>query len=150
MLCQFSEEMFRCERCGFIAKSVPHYRHCQTIEEMARAHLDAYAHGRIKIPPLRLGSMIAAGLTGIGVTEERVKKLVGDCGCSARKNRLDAVGEGVTTALQGAANRLLDAVLPHPVSESDVAALAQAISSSPLINQGLKDKATMRLKAAAN
>ena len=144
MLCQFNEGTIRCERCGFIAKSLPQYRHCQTIEEMARAHLDAYAHGRIKIPPLRLGSMIAAGLTSIGVTEDRVKKLVGDCGCAARKNRLDAAGEGVTTAIQGAANRLLDAVIPHPVLDSDVAALAQAIASSPLINQGLKDRAAGR------
>lgn len=142
MLCDFDDTTLRCSRCGFIAKSLPHYRHCQTIEEMARSHLDAYAHGRIQIPPMRLGSIIAAGLTSIGVTEERVKKLVGDCGCAARKNRLDAVGESVTTAIQSTANRLLDAVLPHPVSEGDVAALAQAIASSPLVNPGLKDRAS--------
>lgn len=145
MLCQFDEDTLRCYRCGFSAKSLPLYRHCQTIEEMARAHLDAWAHGRIKIPPLRLGSMIAAGLTTIGVTEERVKKIIGkDCGCAARKSKLDAVGEGVTTAIQGAANRALDAVLPHSVTESDVAALAQSIAASPLTNQGLKDKAAGR------
>lgn len=144
MLCQFDDTTLRCLRCGFLAKSIPHYRHCQTIEEMARSHLDAWAHGRIKVPPVRLGSMIAAGLTFVGVTEERVKKLVGDCGCAKRKNKLDAVGEVVTTAIQSAANRVLDAVLPHPVTEADVAALSQSIASSPLTNQGLKDAAAGR------
>lgn len=144
MLCDFDETM-RCSRCGYRADKLPHYRHCQTIEEMTRSHLDAWAHGRIKIPPLRLGSMIAAGLTTIGVTEERVKKIVGkDCGCAARKSKLDAVGEGVTTAIQSVANRALDAVLPHPVTESDVAALAQSIAASPLTNQGLRDRAAGR------
>lgn len=145
MLCHFNTDTLRCQRCGFLVKSLPHYRHCQTIEEMARSHLDAWAHGRIKIPPLRLGSMIAAGLTTIGVTEDRVKKIIGkDCGCAARKSKLDAVGEGVTTAIQSVANRALDAVLPHPVTEADVAALAQSIASSPLTNQGLKDRAAGR------
>lgn len=145
MLCNFDDGTLRCPRCGYAASKLPLYRHCQTIEEIARAHLYAWAHGRIKIPPLRLGSMIAAGLTTIGVTEERVKKIIGkDCGCSARKNKLDAVGEGVTAAIQGVANRALDAVLPHPVTESDVAALAQSIAASPLTNQGLKDRAAGR------
>jgi hypothetical protein len=144
MLCQFDHDTLRCPRCGFLAKKLPHYRNCQTIEEMARSHLDAWAHGRIRIPPLRLGSMIAAGLTFVGVTEERVKKLVGDCGCAKRKNKLDAVGEGVTNAIQSTANRALDAMLPHPISEDDVAALAQSIAASPLTNQGLKDRAAGR------
>ena len=88
--------------------------------------------------------MIAAGLTTIGITEERVKKLVGDCGCAKRKNKLDALGEGVTTAIQSTANRALDAILPHPITEDEVAALAQSSAASPLTNQGLKDKAAGR------
>lgn len=144
MLCQFDEQTLRCPRCGYIAKKIPLYRNCQTIEEMARAHLDAWAHGRIKIPPARLGSWIAAGLSTIGVTEERVKKLVGDCGCAKRKNKLDALGESVTTAIQSTANRALDAILPHPITEDDVAALAQTIAASPLTNQGLRDRAAGR------
>lgn len=144
MLCTFNDDL-RCPRCGFLAKSLPHYRTCQTIEEMARTNLEAWAHSRIKIPPLRLGSAIAAGLTMVGVTEERVKKLVGgDCGCKARQNKLDAFGEGVSKAVASTANRALDAILPHPVTEDDVAAVAQAIASSPLTNQGLKDKAAGR------
>lgn len=142
MLCQFNEDTLRCPRCGFLAKTLPHYRHCQTIEEMARSHLIAWSHSRIKIPPLRLGSLIAAGLMYVGVTEERVKKFIGkDCGCAARKSKLDAVGEGVTNAIQATANRAIDAIVPHPIGEDDVAALAQSIAASPLTNQGLKDKA---------
>lgn len=141
MLCNFDPDTIRCRRCGFLAKSLPHYRNCQTIEEMARANLDAWSHGRIKIPPARLGSWIAAGLTAVGVTEERVKRVVGDCGCSRRKNKLDALGEVASKAVQAAANKALDAMLPHPVTEDDVASLAQSIASSPLTNQGLRDKA---------
>jgi hypothetical protein len=144
MLCNFEENALRCPRCGFIASALPHYRHCQTIEEQARAHLEGWARARIKVPPARLGSWIAAGLTAVGITEERVKKLVGDCGCAKRKNRLDALGEGVTTAVQSTANRALNAILPHPITEEDVAAVAQSIAASPLTNQGLKDKAAGR------
>jgi hypothetical protein len=141
MLCDFTPDTLRCPRCGFLAKSLPHYRNCQTIEELARTHINAWSHGRIRIPPARLGSWIAAGLTAVGITPERVKKIVGDCGCARRKNKLDALGEGVTTAIQSTANRALDAILPHPITEDDVAALAQSIAASPLTNQGLKDKA---------
>jgi hypothetical protein len=144
MLCNFEHDTLRCTRCGFLARKLPTYRKCRTIEEMARERLDAWAHGRIKIPPARLGSWIAAGLTTIGITEERVKKIIGDCGCAKRKNKLDALGEGVTTAIQSTANRALDAILPHPITEDDVAALAQSIAASPLTNQGLKDKAAGR------
>jgi hypothetical protein len=144
MFCDFDPVTLRCPRCGFIAEKLPHYRQCQTIEEQARAHLEAWSHGRIKIPPLRLGSLIAAGLNLVGVTEERVKKLVGDCGCSQRKNKLDQVGEGVTKAISSTANRALDAMLPHPVTEADVASLSQAIADSPLTNKGLKDRAAGR------
>lgn len=144
MLCQFREPDLRCPRCGYVAKTTPYYRNCQTIDEMARATLDAWSHGRIKVPPLRLGSMVAAGLAAVGVTEERVKRIVGDCGCTARKNKLDAAGEGLSNAIAATANRALDTMLPHPVTEDDVAALANSIANSPLTNQGLKDRAAGR------
>jgi hypothetical protein len=141
MLCDFDADSLRCRRCGFLATKLPHYRHCQTIEEMARSHLDAWAHGRIRVPPVRLGSMIAAGLNLVGVTEERVKKIVGDCGCAKRKNTLDAAGEGFSNAVSRVANKALDAIVPHPITEDDVAALSQSIATNPLTNQGLKDRA---------
>lgn len=144
MLCQFDDKTLRCPRCGFLAKSMPHYRQCQTIDEMARSQLEVWSHSRIRVPPVRLGSMIAAGLNLVGVTEERVKKIVGDCGCSKRKNTLDAAGERFSQAVSSVANKALDAVVPHPISEDDVAALCQSIAASPLTNQGLKDRAAGR------
>lgn len=40
-----------------------------------------------------LGDMVAGGLSAIGITEERVSKLVGgDCGCSKRKEFLNQLG----------------------------------------------------------
>jgi hypothetical protein len=144
MLCDFDADSLRCLRCGFLSEKLPQYRQCQTIEEMARSHLDAWAHGRIRVPPVRLGSIIAAGLNLVGVTEERVKKMVGDCGCSRRKNTLDAAGESLSNAVSRVANKALDAIVPHPVTEDEVAALAQSIAENPLTNRGLKERAAGR------
>lgn len=47
-------------------------------------------HGQ---PRPGLGDMVAGGLSALGVTEERVSKLVGgDCGCSKRKEFLNQLG----------------------------------------------------------
>jgi hypothetical protein len=40
-----------------------------------------------------LGDMVAAGLSAVGITKDRVSALVGgDCGCGARQATLNAVG----------------------------------------------------------
>ena len=40
-----------------------------------------------------LGDMVAAGLSAVGITKDRVSALVGgDCGCRARQAALNAVG----------------------------------------------------------
>ena len=40
-----------------------------------------------------LGDMVAAGLSAIGVTKERVSRAVGgDCGCSKRQEKLNELG----------------------------------------------------------
>lgn len=40
-----------------------------------------------------LGDMVAAGLSAIGITKERVSKLAGgDCGCSKRQAALNELG----------------------------------------------------------
>ena len=40
-----------------------------------------------------LGDMVAAGLSAIGVTKERVSRAVGgDCGCSKRQEQLNELG----------------------------------------------------------
>lgn len=43
--------------------------------------------------PLGLGDMVASGLSAVGITKERVGKLVGgDCGCPKRQEALNALG----------------------------------------------------------
>lgn len=40
-----------------------------------------------------LGDMVASGLSAVGITKERVSKLVGgDCGCKKRQEALNALG----------------------------------------------------------
>jgi hypothetical protein len=46
--------------------------------------------------------MVAAGLSALGITEERVSKLVGgDCGCSKRKQFLNQLGRKIGIGQEG-------------------------------------------------
>jgi hypothetical protein len=141
MLCDFDSDK-RCKRCGFVASSLPLYRNCQTIEEMARARLSAFAGGRIKVPAIPIGTGIASALSAIGISEERVKKIIGkDCGCKARASRLDKAGAAISKAIERIANKAASAVIPYEITEDDVATLAKAIYDSPATNEGLKEQA---------
>lgn len=43
-----------------------------------------------------LGDMVKAGLSAIGITEERVSKVIGrPCGCSKRAEALNALGRKI-------------------------------------------------------
>lgn len=43
-----------------------------------------------------LGDMVAAGLSAVGITKERVSSLVGgDCGCAERQQKLNALGRRI-------------------------------------------------------
>jgi len=43
-----------------------------------------------------LGDMVAAGLSAIGITKERVSRAVGgDCGCKKRQESLNALGRKI-------------------------------------------------------
>jgi hypothetical protein len=43
-----------------------------------------------------LGDIVAAGLSSVGITKERVSNLVGgDCGCAKRQEQLNALGRRV-------------------------------------------------------
>jgi hypothetical protein len=47
-------------------------------------------------PKPGLGDMVAAGLSAIGITKERVSAVVGgDCGCAKRQEALNALGRRV-------------------------------------------------------
>ena len=56
---------------------------------------EKYRTGRTgtELKKLGLGGMIKAGLSAIGITEERVSKAIGKpCGCSKRAEKLDELG----------------------------------------------------------
>lgn len=56
----------------------------------------AYPHAREATPPPGLGDIVAGWLAILGVTEERVSKLVGvDCGCAKRRAALNAAGKRI-------------------------------------------------------
>jgi hypothetical protein len=80
--CNFSliADCVTCFRCGFKICNVklPVYRKCD-----------------IQAGP-GLGDMVAAGLSAIGITEERVSKAIGrPCGCSERAEKLNELGRRV-------------------------------------------------------
>lgn len=69
VLCQFSDG--RCVRCGRPSRHAQHRRTCRP----------------------GLGDRVAAGLSAVGITKERVSALVGrDCGCQERQELLNHVG----------------------------------------------------------
>lgn len=65
----------RCPRCGFTSENRQLNRNC----------------GKPPPPPPGLGDMVAAGLSAIGITKERVEAVVGGpCGCSERQGYINA------------------------------------------------------------
>jgi hypothetical protein len=82
MLCDITRNL-SCSRCGRIVSHIGVKAEC--------VHVSA-----------GLGDRIAAGLTAVGVTKERVSAIVGgDCGCEQRQQALNELGYklgiGVTT-----------------------------------------------------
>jgi hypothetical protein len=140
LMCSFAADSKRCERCGYQAKRLPTFRVCRTIKEVAQKIASEQATRRIAVPPIPLGSAAAGLLYAVGVTPERVKKVIGkDCGCDKRKATLDKVGAAVASVIERAANGVLNAVLPSPIGPDDVAAIANSLQASPFTNAGLKD-----------
>ena len=79
--CDFSSG--KCPSCGFVASRETR-RNCPARNEWPPP------------PPPGLGDMVAAGLSAIGITKERVEAVVGgDCGCSARQQTLNELGRKI-------------------------------------------------------
>ena len=78
MDCDIDPSFLRCRVCGERV-SAPHVRrNCGTR------------------PTAGLGDMVKAGLSAIGITEERVSKAIGrPCGCSQRAEALNALGRKI-------------------------------------------------------
>lgn len=141
--CRFDEESMQCVRCGYRAARLPTYRVCKNLVEMARDAVVQSATRRVRVPPLPIGTATARALSSIGITPERFSKVIGKpCGCEKRKTAMDAAGAAISAAVERAANAVMNAVLPYPVSEEDIAAVATSFAHSPTVNRGLREAAS--------
>jgi len=140
VMCDFNADTLRCGRCGYLAKRMPTFRVCRTIPEIAVKIATDQSTRRVSIPAIPIGTAVSRGLAAVGITPEKVKKVLGkDCGCDKRKSALDAVGAAVSSVVERGANAMLNSVMPSPVGPDDIAAIANSLHVSPLTNQGLKD-----------
>jgi hypothetical protein len=73
------------------------YRHQGSLRDAANKMLAELGHAGVLEPPKAgLGDMVKAGLSAIGITEERVSKAIGrPCGCSKRAEQLNELGRRV-------------------------------------------------------
>ena len=77
--CDIAPSALRCRVCGARVSAQHVRRNCGTPP-----------------PSVGLGDMVAAGLSAVGITKERVSALAGgDCGCSKRQQQLNEVGRRV-------------------------------------------------------
>lgn len=82
----------RCRERGYTLDEV---RACIVSQDGEEITVDethpAYPH-----PRLGLGDMVKAGLSAIGITEERVSAVIGrPCGCSERAEKLNEIGRKI-------------------------------------------------------
>ena len=83
----------RCRERGYTLDEV---RPCIVAEDGDRITVDEThpAYPRPRQPGL--GDMVAAGLASVGITKERVSRVLGrDCGCAKRQQRLNELGRKV-------------------------------------------------------
>ena len=89
-----------------------------TLEEVRPCIVDEHQDGTITVdethpayphPRKGWGDHVADGLAAVGITKERVSRLVGrDCGCAKRQAALNAIGHKVTDFLRGTDGEKLD------------------------------------------
>ena len=73
------------------------YKPQGSLRDAANRMLAELRHAGVLEPPKAgLGDMVAAGLSAIGITKERVSALAGgDCGCSKRAEQLNELGRRI-------------------------------------------------------
>jgi len=82
----------RCRERGYTLDAV---RACIVAEDGDTITVDEMHKDYPRAKP-GLGDMVAAGLSAIGITKERVSKVVGgDCGCKQRQEALNALGRKI-------------------------------------------------------
>ena len=96
----------RCRQRGYTLKEV---RPCIFAEHDNGTITVDETHPAYPHPRKGLGDHVADGLAAVGITKERVSKLVGrDCGCAKRQAALNALGRKVTDFLRGTDGKKLD------------------------------------------
>jgi hypothetical protein len=89
IICKRRHLEARCRQRGTTLDAV---RACIVSEDGDTITVDE-THPAYPQPRPGLGDMVAAGLSAVGITKDRVSALVGgDCGCRARQAALNAVG----------------------------------------------------------
>ncbi|NBX74061.1 MAG: hypothetical protein EBQ89_07155 [Alphaproteobacteria bacterium] len=80
----------RCRERGYTLDQV---RPCIVAEDGGRITVDETHPAYPRAKP-GLGDMVAAGLSAVGITKERVSAALGvkDCGCTKRQEALNAIG----------------------------------------------------------
>lgn len=82
----------RCRERGYTLEQV---RPCIVSEDGDTITVDETHRAYPRAKP-GLGDYVAAGLSAIGITKERVSKAVGgDCGCTKRQEQLNAIGRRI-------------------------------------------------------
>ena len=90
--CQRHHLEARCRERGYTLDEV---RPCIVAEDGDTITVDETHESYPRAKP-GLGDMVAAGLSAIGITKERVSKAVGgDCGCKKRQETLNALGRKI-------------------------------------------------------
>ena len=107
--------MIRCHRSVFVDRC---HSVGVTLEEVQDCIVSDHGDGTLTVDtnnpafPRRRkgwGDHVADGLAAVGITKERVSKLVGrDCGCAKRQAALNAIGQKVTDFLRGTDGEKLD------------------------------------------
>jgi hypothetical protein len=81
--------------CAF-ATIEPGLQRCTVCGRLAR-HATTHVHAECRGPqPMGLGDMVKAGLSAVGITQERVAAVLGDCGgCEQRQEALNEFGRAI-------------------------------------------------------
>lgn len=90
-LCDFNNPALTCPTCGYKARRLPTYRECRPLPPKVWR-------------PIPVGDVVERCLTRLGITKERVERWTrtagkpGGCGCAARQQWLNDVGNRVQVA----------------------------------------------------
>jgi hypothetical protein len=90
--CRLHHLEARCRERGYTLEQV---RPCIVSQDGDRLVVDETHPAYPRAKP-GLGDMVKAGLSAVGITEERVSKAIGrPCGCSKRAEKLNAIGRNL-------------------------------------------------------